>query len=121
MLQVFALSILLASASQPISAKRAEPVSVAPVVQGNTRYVAPLNDGRRGYIEAWDINSNKKLWSVTVFRTRINPKMEADVQSIYIRTISLQDSALLITDELDRTYRLDLRTRRVSKAQSPLK
>ena len=28
------------------------------------RYVAPNDDGRRGYIEAWNVGNNKKLWEL---------------------------------------------------------
>ena len=44
-----------------IYAKRA-PAKVEPVIYQGVRYVAPNDVGRRGYIEAWDVRNNKKLW-----------------------------------------------------------
>ena len=46
------------------SAKRTAPVNVAPVIYEGVRYVAPNNDGRRGYIGAWNVGTNKKVWGI---------------------------------------------------------
>ena len=46
------------------SAKRTAPVHVDPVVYEGIRYVAPNDDGRRGYIEAWNVGTNKKVWGI---------------------------------------------------------
>jgi hypothetical protein len=62
------------------AAKRIPPAKVAPVVYENIRYVAPNDESRRAYIEAWDIQTNSKLWDLTVFTNRIDPKLEEDVQ-----------------------------------------
>jgi hypothetical protein len=39
------------------------------VVYEGIRYVAPNDDGRRAYIEAQEIQTNRKLWDLTVFHT----------------------------------------------------
>jgi hypothetical protein len=65
------------------SAKRLPPVKVDPVVYKGIRYVAPNDDGRRGYIEAWNVRSNKKLWELTIFTNHINPNLEEDVQWMF--------------------------------------
>ncbi len=54
------LTLLL---SQLTSAKRLPPVKVDSVIYEGIRYVAPNDDGRRGYIEAWNVGTNKKLWN----------------------------------------------------------
>jgi hypothetical protein len=46
-------------------AKRVAPAKVEPVTYQGVRYIAPNDDGRRGYIEAWDVQTNKKLWDLT--------------------------------------------------------
>jgi hypothetical protein len=51
------------------AAKRIPPAKVAPVVYEGIRYVAPNDDGRRAYIEAQEIQTNRKLWDLTVFHT----------------------------------------------------
>ena len=55
---IFLLALLL---PQLASAKRIAPVKVDPVIYEGVRYVAPNDDGRRGYIEAWNVGTNEKL------------------------------------------------------------
>jgi hypothetical protein len=76
------------------SAKRIAPATVQPVVHQGVRYVAPNDDGRRAYIEAWDVQTNKKLWDLTVFTNRIDPKLEQDIQWVFIKTLSVRDGTL---------------------------
>ena len=104
------------------SAKRTAPVKVEPVIHESIRYVAPNDDGRRGYIEAWDVQTNKKLWDLTVFTNRIDPKLEEDVQWVFIKSLSIRDGKLMVTSERGATYQIDLNTRTLQKsvpAQSP--
>ena len=54
-------------------AKRVAPAKVDPVIYQGVRYTAPNDDGRRAYIEAWDVQTNKKLWDLTIFTNRIDP------------------------------------------------
>jgi hypothetical protein len=104
------------------SAKRTAPVKVEPVIHESIRYVAPNDDGRRGYIEAWDVQTNKKLRDLTVFTNRIDPKLEEDVQWVFIKSLSIRDGKLMVTSERGAIYQIDLNTRTVEKtdpAQSP--
>jgi hypothetical protein len=42
-------------------AKRVAPAKVQPVIHQGVRYIAPNDDGRRAYIEGWDVPTNKKI------------------------------------------------------------
>ena len=86
------LTVLLPSLAL---AKRAAPAKVEPVIHQGVRYTAPNDDGRRAYIETWDVQTNKKLWDLTIFTNRIDPKLEEDVQWVFIRTLNVQDGTLL--------------------------
>jgi hypothetical protein len=77
---VFAATVLPCLAS----AKRAAPAKVEPVTHEGIRYVAPNDDGRRAYVEAWDVRTNKKLWDLTVFTIPIDPKLEEDAQWVLL-------------------------------------
>ena len=115
---VFAAGLLLCSAS----AKRTAPVKVEPVVHKGVRYVIPNDDGRRAYIEAWDIKANKKLWELTIFTNHINPALEEDVQWVFIDKLSVRDGTAMITSEQGKTYQVDLKTKAVTQsnlARSP--
>jgi hypothetical protein len=110
-LSLFAVALL----ASPAFAKRAAPAQVKPVIYQGIRYIAPNDDGRRAYIEAWDVQTNKKLWDSTVFTNHIDPKLEEDVQCVYIKTMTVQDGRLIVTSELGKTYRVDLKTRAVTQ------
>ena len=104
------------------SAKRIAPAKVEPVIHAGIRYVAPNDDGRRAYIEAWDVQTNKKLWDVTVFTNRVDPKLEEDVQWIFITTLKAEGDKLVVMSERGNTYEIDLNSRVVSQpgaASSP--
>jgi len=104
------------------SAKRAAPAEVEPVIHEGVRYVAPQDDGRHGHIEAWDVQTNKKLWELTVFTNRIDPKLEEDVQWVFVKALSVQDGVLTVTSERGKTYQVDLKTKAITQsdlAQSP--
>jgi hypothetical protein len=99
-------------------AKRLPPTTVAPVVYQGIRYVAPNDDGRRAYIEAWDVRTNKKLWDLTVFTNRIDPKREEDVQWAFIITMSIRDHTLTVTSERGITYQIDIRTKAITQSEA---
>ena len=100
-------------------AKRAAPAKVEPVIHQGVRYVAPNDDGRRAYVEAWDIRANKKLWDLTVFTNRIDPNLEEDVQHVFIKTLNVRDGTLIVTSERGNTYRIDLKTKAVTQSEQP--
>ncbi len=103
-------------------AKRAQAAKVEPVVYDGLRYVAPNDNGRRGYIQAWDTKTNKLLWELTIYHNFINPFLEEDVQWVFIKKLSLVDGKLIVIDERDRAYSVDLKTRAVRKLkQAPPK
>jgi hypothetical protein len=105
------------------AARRIPPAKVEPVVYEGIPYVAPNDDGRRAYIEAWDVQTNRKLWSLTVFTNRIDPKLEEDIQWVFINGLSLHDGTLIVTPERGNTYQVDLRSKAITQsnaARSPV-
>ena len=110
------LSMLLLS--QLAGAKRIAPVSVEPIVYEGTRYVAPNDQGRRGYIQAWDVATNKKLWELTIFTNRIDPNLEEDVQWVFINALRVQDGRVLVTSERGNIYQVDPSTKTITQPHS---
>jgi len=103
-------------------AKRAAPPRAEPVIHDGIRYVAPNDDGRRAYIEAWNVQTDKKVWDLTIFTNRIEPGLEEDVQWVFIKAMSVEDAMLLVTSERGKTYQIDLRTKAITQSdlgQSP--
>src|SRR5262245_44347438 len=103
---------------QLASAKRIAPMKVEPVIYRGVRYVAPNDDGRRGYIEAWNVGTNKKLWELTIFTNRIDPNLEEDVQSMFIKTLNIRDGKLVVTSERGTTYQVDVNTKEITQSNS---
>lgn len=95
--------------------KRTAPATVTPVVHEGVRYVAPNDDGRRGYIEARDAHTNEKIWELTVFTNPIDPNLEEDVQWVFIESLSIQDDTLIVVSERKNTYGIDLKTKAITQ------
>src|SRR5437773_3323393 len=91
---------------------------VEPAIHDSIRYVAPNDDGRRAYIEAWDVQTNRKLWDLMVFTNRIDPKLEKDVQWVFSNEPSRHDGTLIVASEHGNTYQVDLRTKAVSQSNA---
>ena len=109
------LACLVLLAPSLAFAKRAEAAKVEPVIYGGVRYAAPNDNGRRGYIQAWDTKTETKLCELTVYRKFINPFLEEDVQWVFIKKLSVEDGWLKVIDERDREYGVNLKTRMVKR------
>src|SRR6476469_6410634 len=107
--------LLMLLLPQLTSAKRLPPAKVDPVIYGGIRYVAPNDDGRRGYIEAWNVGTNKKLWELTIFTNGIDPNLEEDVQCVFIKALNIQDGRLIATTESRKTYQVDVNTKAITQ------
>ena len=100
-------------------AKRKAPPKVEPVIHEGILYIAPNDDGRRAYVQAWDAKTNNMLWAVTIFRNFVVPLAEEDVQHVYIRQMRIRDGNLIVIAEDDRVFSVDLKTRSVKRLKKP--
>lgn len=66
------------------------------------------------YVLASD-SAGKEIFRIKIFDVPIDPKMEEDVQWIFITDLKLSGNALLVRDEKDRCFAVDLTTRAVKK------
>jgi hypothetical protein len=111
--------------AQP-SAKRVAPPDVPPVQLRKVRIEA-VHWGRArgfnqngGYIAAIDPASGQELWTLKVYDVHYDPKMEEDVQDVFIRKMTrMSPSRLLIVDEKGRRYRVDVKRRAVTPRPTP--
>ncbi len=99
-------------------AKRIAPGKVGPVIYEGIRYVAPNDDGRRGYIEAWNVGTSKKLWELTIFINRIDPNLEEDAHWVFIKALNIQDGRVMVTSECGKTYQVDVNTKAITQPDS---
>jgi hypothetical protein len=95
--------------------KRVGPPDVPPVRIGPVRYET-LPWGRErglaqngGYIAAIDAASGKELWVLRVYRTRYDPKLESDVQDVFIESMAACHGGnhLCLTDERGGRYEVN--------------
>ena len=115
-LGVIVLLTLLLAKMAP--AKRIAPVNVDCVIYERVRYAAPNDNGRRGYIEAWNVLNNEKLWELTIFINPIDPNLEEDVQWVFIKALDVQDGRLIVTSERGKTYHVDVNTKAITQPDS---
>ncbi len=114
MLFRFALVALLCGVGAPLAvAKRIAPKDVAPVARDGVEYSAPSGVSNMGMVRAREGAGGKVLWEQKIYEVEIDPKLERDVQWVFISDLKLHGGLLIITDERQRHFSLDLETREV--------
>jgi hypothetical protein len=98
-----------------VQAKRAAPAAVSPVIIGSVQYSAPDFPELMGFVVATNVSTGKELWRQRIYRVLTRPSLEKDVQWNFITSIIRQDSTLLITNEHEEHFTLDLNTRKVTR------
>jgi NTP pyrophosphatase (non-canonical NTP hydrolase) len=116
-LSILLCLLLTAIIASEAWAKRAAPAPVTPVVHKGVKYVAPNANGLEGKIEARNEETGKILWDVVIYTIKIDPSLEQDVQWVFITGLAVQDNTLLVTNEKNEQYILDLMTRKVEKVK----
>lgn len=120
---LWALVLVGIAFSGQLEAKRKAPEKVKPLIWKGIKYTAPhflMLEGKEqngGYIEAWDVKTNKKLWELKVYDVKYNPKLERDIQDNFIVSIEIDQSRnkLIIKNERHQVFEVDLKTRKISR------
>jgi hypothetical protein len=99
-------------------AKRREPKDVDPVTYGCVKYVAPhfkmIGDQiQHGFVEAWHITSNKKLWELQIYKVTPDPRLEKDIQDVFITSLAINGKHLIVINERNERYEVDLKTKKI--------
>ncbi|MDD5432826.1 MAG: hypothetical protein PHO70_07605 [Candidatus Omnitrophica bacterium] len=103
-----------------VFADRPMPKDVSPIIHDEIKYVVSHWDtsGNRfqngGYIEAWDNKTNKLLWVLKIYTIEYDNKIERDVQDIFITKVEVKDGKLIILNEANDEFTLDLKTKEIS-------
>src|SRR5260221_14745719 len=113
------LTLLFVLAALSSQAKHLAPPRVEPVIHAGVRYVVPNDEGLRAYVEAWDIQTGRKLWTKTVFSRWYCPILATECQRYeYVTSMALQVEKLNLTSERGKEFTLDLRTRTVRRVRA---
>ena len=111
MIKKFYLISSLLLATLLAEARRGAPAEVLPVTVGNIEYSAPHRNGthrKMGLLEARDLKSGKLIWSRQIYAVKYDPDLEGDVQDVFIKSITVEGNNLIITNERNSKYQLDL-------------
>lgn len=90
---------------------------------GDIEYKAVYEMGKllqKAYIEARNIKSNEIIWKKKIYQIIINPLMEHDIQWVMITNLKKYGMKLLIYDEKERSFILDLDSLNVKKIRTRL-
>ena len=113
------LILLLASGAM---AKRTAPAQVPAITSDkavfsvpHTPMGEPAQSG--GCVEAHDPKTKKLLWRIQIYKTVYDQDLELDVQDVFITTLSFDKShnLLIMSDEKERVFVLNLATRKVTE------
>ena len=111
MIKKFSLISFLLLATLLAEAKRGAPAEVLPVTVGDIKYSALHRNGthkQMGFIEARELKGGKLIWSRQIYAVKYDPDLERDVQDVFIKSITVQGNHLIITNERNSKYQLDL-------------
>jgi hypothetical protein len=113
------ISLLLGLAPFAAVAKHPAPPQVGTVTNNGVRYVVPNDKGLRAYVEAWDVQTGKKLWAKTIFRHYYIPPFGTECMHFeFLRSMVLEDTTLILTSDRGRIFSLDTRTRAVRRLKA---
>jgi len=100
-------------------AKRKGPQEVTPEIYAGVKYSAPhgLAPGTKqngGYIEATDMKTGKLLWQLLVYQVKYDPKLERDVQEVFITSLKIVDGKLEVLNEAGDKFIVDVKKQKVT-------
>jgi outer membrane protein assembly factor BamB len=104
---------VVAFVAGPANAKRSVPRAVEPVTVQGVTYSAPAT--AMGFVVASDASSGRELWRQRIYRIRVDPSLERDVQDVFITSLTLRGGSVVIVNEHGERYALDLSTRKVTR------
>ena len=116
---LFIVALVLGLAPFAAVAKHPAPPQVGAVTNNGVRYVVPNDKGLRAYVEAWDLQTGKKLWAKTVVRHYYIPPFGTECMHFeYLKSMTLQNETLILTSDRERIFSLDTRTRTVRRLKA---
>ena len=81
---------------------------IEPLIYKGIKFMVPNTVKEMGYVQAWDVETGKKVWEKKVYSVIINPFWENDIQWVFIISLSLEDGKLLVVNEKGREYKIGI-------------
>lgn len=107
-------------------AERLAPKKVELVVYNDIKYTSD----KMNYVEAWDAQTGKKFWELKVYDVIYDQvhnvtgrdgqvyrrlKSEKDFQEVWINSLRIEDGKLIVTNERNEEYEVNLETKEINK------
>ncbi len=99
----------------PAIAKRSAPLELKEITIGAVIYSAPHD--AMGFVVATNGETKKELWRVRIYEVKKDPKLEGDVQDVFITSLVKDGESLIVTNEQGKKFRLDLATQKVTATE----
>ena len=91
-----------------VFASRVSPVKISPIVYKDVKIVAEnYSPDNMGVVQAFDIKTNKLIWSKKVYEVKIKPRVEADTQFVFIKEMKIDGDKLIVVNEKEKAFTLD--------------
>ena len=99
---------------QVFASRSSLPAKISPVIYNDLRIVAENNSSdNMGIVQAFNVNTNKLIWSKKIYKVEIKSGIEEDTQWIFIKEIKIDNDKLLVVNESNKIYEVDPNTGKV--------
>jgi len=91
------------------------------IIVGGIKYGATYSEdlfSYKAYIEARDVESNEVMWKRKVYSIFLSPLKEHDIQFVMIKKVSYENGSLVVVNEKDEKYLVNLETLEIRKDSS---
>ena len=108
---VFLLVFCFIYTTQLYASRAYEPAKIASIMYKDIKIVAENSTpDNMGVVQAFNVNTNKLVWSKKVYKVTIKPGVEDDTQWIFIKEIKIDNDKLLVINESNKIYEIDPNT-----------
>jgi hypothetical protein len=112
----FAVCLIVLLARLPADAEHVAPPRLQSITNQSVRYVVPNDTGLRAYVEAWEVQTGRKLWTKTIFTHWYIPPFGTECMHYeYLTSMALVKEDLILRSETGRVYSLNICTHTVRR------
>ncbi len=109
---IFSLVLIFGFSFLTISCSKKPPVQIPEVIRFQTRYSVNKNrlkQGIGGYIEAFHIERNIRLWNLQIYDQKKYGR------AVFITSIRVGEGSLIVENDANEMFEVNLRNNRVTK------
>ena len=104
----FLLIFCLINPVQVFASRDRAPVKITPIIYKDIKIVAENSSPYdMGIVQAFDINTNKLIWSKQVYKVKLKSNVEADTQWVFIKDMKIDEDKLVVINERQKMFTLD--------------